>query len=186
MMPRIFALWTVTIVVFLLAGLPASARDGGANAAVRSVKGMRLKVSANGRYFVDQDGKPFFYLGDTCWLLFQRLDHKEVDEYLKDRAEKGFTVIQSYVIRGLDKHHPDGNSSLLGAYPFIDRNPTKPNEAYFTNMDYVINRANQLGLVMGLVTAKSWHVNKTHEKCSTRVTPTHSEGSLANATRTTP
>src|SRR5437660_12534445 len=51
-----------------------------------SVKGLKLKASPNGRYFVDQDGKPFFYLGDTCWLLFQRLNRKEVDEYLKDRA----------------------------------------------------------------------------------------------------
>jgi hypothetical protein len=42
--------------------------------ASRSVKGMKLKVSPKGRYFVAQDGKPFFYLGDTAWLLFQRLD----------------------------------------------------------------------------------------------------------------
>ena len=116
------------------------------------------------RYFVNQDGKPFFYLGDTCWLLFQRLNHDEVDEYLKDRAAKGFTVIQAYVIRGLDKRHPDGNSSLLGESPFIDRDPTKPNEAFFKNVDYVINRANELGLVMGLVTAKSWHVADHPEK----------------------
>jgi hypothetical protein len=94
MMPQIFANWTATIVVCLLAGLPASARDGAGEAVVPSVKGMRLKVSPNGRYFVDRDGKPFFYLGDTCWLLFQRLDHQEVDEYLKDRAAKGFTVIK--------------------------------------------------------------------------------------------
>ena len=67
----------------------------------RSVKNLQLRVSANGRYFVDQDGKPFFYLGDTAWLLFQRLDRQEVDEYLKDRAAKGFTVIQAYVLRGL-------------------------------------------------------------------------------------
>src|SRR5215510_10760165 len=129
-----------------------------------SVKGMKLKVSANGRYFVDQDGKPFFYLGDTAWLLFQRFDHKEVEEYLKDRAAKGFNVIQAYVIRGLDKRHPDGNSSLLGEPPFIDRDPTKPNEAFFKNVDYVVNRANELGLVMGLVTAKSWHVTDHPEK----------------------
>src|SRR5205807_3229546 len=32
------------------------------------VKGLKLKVSPNGRYFVDQTGKPFFYLGDTAWL----------------------------------------------------------------------------------------------------------------------
>jgi hypothetical protein len=125
---------------------------------------MKLKVSANGRHFVNQAGKPFFYLGDTCWLLFQRPNRDEVEEYLKDRAGKGFTVIQAYVIRGLDKRHPDGNVSLLGESPFIDRDPTKPNEAFFKNVDYVINRANELGLVMGLVTAKSWHVNDHAEK----------------------
>ena len=130
----------------------------------RSVKGMQLKVSPNGRYFVDQDDKPFFYLGDTCWLLFQRLNREEVDEYLKDRAGKGFSVIQAYVIRGLGARHPDGNGSLLGEAPFIDRDPTKPNEAFFKNVDYVINRANELGLVMALVTAKSWHVNKHPER----------------------
>ena len=163
-MYRVFAIWTATAVVLSFAGLPRRLGDGAGGRVAPSVKGMRLKVSPNGRYFVDQDGKPFFYLGDTCWLLFQRLDHDEVDEYLKDRAAKGFTVIQAYVIRGLGKRHPDGNSSLLGESPFIDRDPTKPNEAYFKNIDYVVNRANELGLVMGLVTAKSWHVNKTPEQ----------------------
>jgi hypothetical protein len=130
----------------------------------RSVKNLRLKVSPNGRYFVDQNGKPFFYLGDTCWLLFQRLNHEELDEYLKDRAAKGFTVIQAYVLRGLERKHPDGNSSLLGATPLVDRDPTRPNEEFFKNVDYVVNRANELGLVMGLVTAKSWHVADHAEK----------------------
>ncbi len=129
-----------------------------------SVKAIKLKVSPNGRYFVDQDGKPFFYLGDTCWLLFQRLNREEVDEYLKDRAAKGFTVIQAYVVRGLDKRHPDGNSSLLGESPFVGRDPTKPNEAFFKHVDEVVNRANELGLVMGLVTVKSWHVEDHPEK----------------------
>jgi hypothetical protein len=31
-------------------------------------------------------------------------------------------------------------------------------------VDHVVNRANELGLVMGLVTAKSWHVNRTPEQ----------------------
>jgi hypothetical protein len=130
----------------------------------RSVKGMKLKVSPNGRYFVTQDGKPFFYLGDTAWLLFQRLNRKEVEEYLEDRASKGFTVIQAYVLRGLAARHPDGATSLLGATPLIDRDPTRPNEAFFKNVDHVVNRANERGLVMGLVVAKSWHVNKHPER----------------------
>jgi hypothetical protein len=130
----------------------------------RSVKGLRLKVSPDGHHFVDQDGKPFFYLGDTCWVIFQRLNREEVEEYLEDRAAKGFTVIQAYVLRGLGKKHPDGNVSLLDVTPLVDRDPTRPNEAFFKNVDYVVNRANELGLVMGLVTAKSWHVNKHPEK----------------------
>ena len=133
-------------------------------APARSVKNLKLRISPNGRYFADQNGKPFFYLGDTCWLLFQRPNRAEVDEYLKDRAAKGFTVIQAYVLRGLDKKHPDGNSSLLDATPLLDRDPTRPNEEFFKNVDYVLNRANELGLVMGLVTAKSWHVTDHPEK----------------------
>lgn len=133
-------------------------------APVHSVKNLKLKVSPDGRYFVDQEGKPFFYLGDTCWLLFQRPNRQEVDEYLKDRAAKGFTVIQAYVLRGLGQKHPDGNSSLLDAAPLIDRDPARPNEEFFKNVDYVVNRANELGLVMGLVPAKSWHVTEHPEK----------------------
>ncbi|MCI0535349.1 MAG: DUF4038 domain-containing protein [Verrucomicrobiales bacterium] len=149
-----------TAVLMALSSIAATPDD----APGRSVKNLKLRVSANGRYFVEQGGKPFFYLGDTCWLLFQRLNREELDEYLKDRAAKGFTVIQAYVLRGLDKKHPDGNSSLLDATPFIDRDPTRPNEDFFKNVDYVVNRANELGLVMGLVTAKSWHVADHSEK----------------------
>lgn len=142
----------------------ATAGDHPQKPSPHSVKDLKLKVSPNGRYFVDQDGKPFFYLGDTCWLLFQRLNRQEVDEYLNDRAAKGFTVIQAYVIRGLGQRHPDSNSSLRLDGPFIDRDPSRPNEAYFRNVDYVINRANELGLVVGLVVAKSWHVVDHREK----------------------
>src|SRR6516164_9180824 len=78
---------------------PAQGAAGGAprDAPAKPVTGMQLAVSPNGRYLVDQNGKPFFYLADTCWLLFQRPNHQEVDEYLKDRAAKGFTAIQAYV-----------------------------------------------------------------------------------------
>jgi hypothetical protein len=117
-----------------------------------------LKVSSDGRHFVDADGRPFFYLADTCWLLFKRATMEELDEYFNDRVAKGFTVIQAYVIRGLGERDPDGNTSLIGAVPFDDRDPSRPNEKFFRHVDAVVARANELGLVMALVTAKSWHV----------------------------
>jgi hypothetical protein len=51
-----------------------------------------LKVSENHRYLVDSRGQPFFYLGDTAWELFHRLNREDAIRYLDDRAKKGFTV----------------------------------------------------------------------------------------------
>ena len=45
-----------------------------------------LRVSDNRRFLVRDDGTPFFYLGDTAWALFQRLDLAEAARYLEDRA----------------------------------------------------------------------------------------------------
>ena len=51
----------------------------------------RLSVSANHRFLQQADGSPFFWLGDTAWLLFSRLDRTDTRRYLDDRQAKGFT-----------------------------------------------------------------------------------------------
>ena len=121
-------------------------------------KGRKLRVSPNGRYFVDQFGEPFFYLGDTAWRLFKQLDHKDVDVYLKNRAAKGFTVIQAYVLRGLNV------KNIYGEVPLINNDPSKPNEAFFENIDYIVDRAEELGMFMGLVTTFGEHVKRDETK----------------------
>ena len=62
----------------------------------------RLKVSDNKRFLVTESGAPFFYLGDTGWELFHRLNREEADRYLENRAKKGFTVIQAVALAELD------------------------------------------------------------------------------------
>ena len=57
----------------------------------------RLRVADGGRY-LEYDGEPFFYLGDTAWELFHRLNREEADRYLKNRADKGYTVIQAVAL----------------------------------------------------------------------------------------
>lgn len=121
-----------------------------------SVRNLQLKVSRNGRYLTSQDGTPFFYLADTAWTLFKRLSHDEVEEYLTNRVAKGFTVIQAYVLRGLHVKNVNGDLTLL------DGDPTRPNEAFFKNVDWIVNRANELGLVMGLVVTYGEHVQQVN------------------------
>ncbi len=57
-----------------------------------------LQISDNHRYLVTEDGKPFFWIGDTAWSLFEKLNRKDADVYLEHRARNGFTVIQAVLI----------------------------------------------------------------------------------------
>ena len=103
-----------------------------------------LKVSSNKRFLVKKDGTVFFWLGDTAWSLFERLDRKGAELYLKDRAAKGFTVIQAVVGFGDKKNR-------YGQQAFINRDPTRPNKQYFQHVDYVVNKAESLGLYIGML-----------------------------------
>ena len=57
-----------------------------------------LQIPANGRYIEYKNGSSFLYLGDTAWSLLSRLTKDEVSLYLKNRKEKGFTVIQTVIL----------------------------------------------------------------------------------------
>lgn len=107
-----------------------------------------LRVSDNGRYLVHDDGTPFFYLGDTAWELFHRLDREDADKYLEDRAEKGFTVIQAVALAEHDGLH---DPNAYGDTPLISDDPAQPNEAYFQHVDYIIDKAGELGIYMALL-----------------------------------
>ena len=93
----------------------------------------RLKVSENHRFLVTENGKPFFYLGDTAWELFHRLNREEADRYLADRAKKGFTVIQAVALGelgGVEDSNAYGHRSLL------DNDPTRPDVKEGPGNDY--------------------------------------------------
>jgi hypothetical protein len=122
----------------------------------RSVRNLTLKVSANGRHLVDQEGQPFFYLGDTCWL-FKRLNREELDEYLKDRVSKGFTVIQAYaaMLAGAAGH---GYGSLDLFYFYKDADGPFPKNGFQhwrTAAAYAGSR--QVGLMRRLFEQRPWH-----------------------------
>lgn len=108
----------------------------------------KLKISENKRFLIFEDGTPFFYLGDTAWELFHRLNKEETEIYLENRREKGFTVIQSVILAeldGLNTPNADGET------PLIDNDPSKPNGKYFQHIDWVVNKAKEKGIFIGLL-----------------------------------
>lgn len=61
----------------------------------------------------EKDGEPFFWLGDTCWLLFSRMTPEEQAFYLHTRALQGFTVVQATLYHEPDYHDREGRHALM-------------------------------------------------------------------------
>lgn len=118
-----------------------------------------VRVSANGPYFEDQNGKPFFWQGDTCWRLFWMLSDEEARRYLRDRAEKDFTVILVHMLP-----HRIYETNRYGESPFMRQGRIdQPNEQYFVRAERIVEYAAELGLAMAIapmwlsVWEDDWH-----------------------------
>ncbi|MFC1223445.1 glycoside hydrolase family 140 protein [Pedobacter sp. BG31] len=116
-----------------------------------------LLVSENGRYLTTGDGKPFFWLGDTGWLLFSRLTREEANTYLEDRKQKGFNVVQVMVLHDVPSRNVYLDSSVVHgdvAKPMLTPgNNPKDSVAYdyWDHVDYIVDKAAEKGLYMALV-----------------------------------
>lgn len=116
-----------------------------------------LRVSENQRFLEDAEGNPFFWLGDTGWLLLTKCSREDAEKYLEDRAGKGFNVIQVMVLHTLSACNVYGDSALA------DRNVAKPRVTkgnlfsdpwqydYWDHVDYIVDLAAEKGLYMGMV-----------------------------------
>lgn len=117
----------------------------------------KLKISENQRYFMTGENKPFFWLGDTAWLLFKNLGREETETYLEDRRQKSFNVIQVMTLHSLEMANAYGDSALVNknvAKPLTTPgNDSNDEDAYdfWDHVDFVVDRAAEKGLYVGLV-----------------------------------
>ena len=103
-----------------------------------------VRVSPNGRYFIGQDGKPLFWLGTTQWELFRGYTLEEARTILEKTRSHGFTFVQVMLLGVSDGTKPNA----YGEKPWIKDNPLTPNEAYFRNVDAVVQAARAENLVI--------------------------------------
>lgn len=122
----------------------------------------RISISNNQHYLVDEEGNPFFYLADTAWELFHRLNREEAEVYLQNRIQKGFTVVQAVAIAELDGIN---TPNAYGHLPFVDMDPTHPDiregagNDYWDHVDYIVCKANEIGLYIAMLPTwgRYWH-----------------------------
>ena len=108
----------------------------------------RLKVSDDKHFLVTSDGQPFFWLGDTAWELFHRATREDAERYLRNRAARRFSVIQAVALAEMDGLNVP---NAYGDTPLRNNDPTQPNDAYFAHVDWIVARANALGLYIGFL-----------------------------------
>lgn len=117
-----------------------------------------ISASSNGRYlYRTKTNEPFFWIADTNWELFHKLNRTDVDLYLADRAAKGFNVIQAVL---LSKYNVTTIPNFYGDLAIDNEDVTQPNEGYFSFVDWVVTRAAEYGVLICFVPTWSRYVNK--------------------------
>ena len=94
-----------------------------------------LKVSANQRFLQFENGKPFFWLGETAWLMPERLNRDEVGLYLKTCNTAGYNMVQIQVLNGV----PSFNVYGIPSHDKQGRLLTDVPYSYRDHLDYIID-----------------------------------------------
>jgi hypothetical protein len=118
----------------------------------------QLKVSANKRFFQTADGKPFFWLGDTGWLLFVKCNREDAKLYLDTRKAQGYNVIQAMVL-----HDFNNTRNVYGDSALHDFDVSRPDITtgsdfadatqydFWDHVDFIVDEAAKRGIYMALV-----------------------------------
>ncbi|MGM9681084.1 MAG: DUF4038 domain-containing protein [Eubacteriales bacterium] len=119
-----------------------------------------VRISDNGRYFVYDDGTPFYWLGDTNWQAPNYVSITQCNypgcacgnqflHELNDRLAKGFTVYQTY----FDSGESDGGGQLATTSEpsmWLDKYDSVNPETFSKKFDVMFDTLADCGMVIAL------------------------------------
>jgi hypothetical protein len=113
-----------------------------------------LRVSANRRYLVDQNGVPFLIAGDSPQTMIQEISTTDAEFFLANREGYGFNAMWVNLVGGFVN-----GATYDGIKPFTTEGDlSKPNEAYFARADAMIQLAAQHGqlVILDPIETTAW------------------------------
>ncbi len=128
-----------------------------------------LQVADDQRHFETTTGKPFFWLGDTGWLMLRKLDRQDTCRYLSDREKKEINVIQVMVLHSLaDTTNAYGIPAIAGsdiASPnVIPGSEMGPGGGYdfWDHLEWALKQAEARGIYLALVPVWGSNIEPYH------------------------
>jgi hypothetical protein len=117
-----------------------------------------LAVAPNGRYLVDQSGRPWRVQADAAWVMSTEATPSEVDDYLTTRKSQGFNsfYLMAMVHQGGYKAAPDAPNDKAGDPPFATPGDfstaggSPASERYWQWIDSIVAKAAAHGMVVML------------------------------------
>lgn len=109
----------------------------------------RLVVSENNRYIVHENGQPFFWMGNTAWLLPERLNREEAEYFLEKDRLAGYNVEQIQVLNAIPTFNVYGHAANNAEFDFSK--VSKPGVyGYWEHLDYIVDVAANNGIYIAM------------------------------------
>ena len=140
-----------------------------------------VKVSANGRYLVDQNNRPYLLTGDSTQNLTTHVSLADAESFFADRQAHGFNSDWvNLLTAGSAMSGRNDASTFDGIRPFTrhlkggtdwnDYDLTAPNEAFFARVDQMIKLAAkyEIQIILDPAETIAWRttlLNNGTEKC---------------------
>ncbi|MEM9329306.1 MAG: DUF4038 domain-containing protein, partial [Bacteroidota bacterium] len=119
-----------------------------------------IAAHPDNRFLTTKAGEPFFWLADTGWELFHRLDRQEAERYILKRKAQGFNILQAVVLHELQAFE---TPNAYGDFPLMGMTIDSMNltqgedfgdqEAYdyWDHVRYIVAKAAEHDMIIGLL-----------------------------------
>ena len=116
-------------------------------------------VSRDGRYFLDQYGKPFLLKGDSPWALMTRLSPQQAQLWFSDRQRQGFNAAIVSLIGATANGAPsDDGATYDGLLPFVNGDVLRWQEPYWDRVTSYLRMAADHGITVVLLPIDGWTI----------------------------
>jgi Protein of unknown function (DUF4038)/Putative collagen-binding domain of a collagenase len=119
-------------------------------------------VSPNGRYFLDQYGRPLLLKGDSPWALMTRLSPPQARSWFGDRQRQGFNAAIVSLIGATANGAPsDDGATFDGLLPFVDGDILRWQEPYWERVTAYLRLAADHGITVLLYPIDGWTIGRS-------------------------